>query len=88
MVKREPAEANRRAFLVVGVLSMPEFAGSLARQTGRPVMDKTGLACDFDFDLTWSSDQAVDSGGPSIFTALQELGLRLVSTKGFRLRLL
>jgi uncharacterized protein (TIGR03435 family) len=63
-------------------LSMKDFAGGLARQTGRPVVDKTGLAGEFDFDLTWSSDQAMDGSGPSIFTALQELGLRLVSTKG------
>lgn len=61
---------------------MVDFAGSLARQVGRPVVDKTGAAGVFDFDLTWSPDQAVDVGGPSIFTALQEIGLRLVSTKG------
>ena len=63
-------------------LSLPDFAASLARQTGRPVVDKTGLGGDFDFDLTWSADQAPDSGATSIFTVLQGLGLRLVSTKG------
>jgi uncharacterized protein (TIGR03435 family) len=60
-------------------ISVQDFALALRRQVGRPVADKTGL---FDFDLTWSSDQAPESAGPSIFTALQELGLRLVSTKG------
>jgi uncharacterized protein (TIGR03435 family) len=59
-----------------------DFALALRRQVGRPVADKTGLTGVFDFDLTWSSDQAPESAGPSIFTALQELGLRLVSTKG------
>lgn len=63
-------------------ISMQDFAGGLRRQVGRPVVDKTGLSGEFDFDLTWSSDQAADGAGPSIFTALQELGLRLVSTKG------
>ena len=63
-------------------ISIRDFAASLARQTGRPVVDQTGLPGEFDFDMTWSSDQAVDGSGPSIFTALQELGLRLVSTRG------
>jgi uncharacterized protein (TIGR03435 family) len=63
-------------------ISMRDFAGGLRRQLGRPVVDQTGLAGEFDFDLTWSSDQAVDGTGPSLFTALQQLGLRLVSTKG------
>jgi uncharacterized protein (TIGR03435 family) len=64
-------------------ISMRDFAGSLARQAGRPVVDHTGLiGDDFDFEMEWSADQAFDGTGPSIFTALQGLGLRLVSTKG------
>jgi len=63
-------------------ISMQDFAGTLRRQLGRTVVDKTGLKGDFDFDMTWSSDQAPEASGASIFTALQELGLRLVSTKG------
>lgn len=61
--------------------SMQDFAAALARQVGRPVIDKTGLTGEFDFNLEWSSDQAAEAG-PSVFTALQTLGLRLVSTKG------
>jgi uncharacterized protein (TIGR03435 family) len=63
-------------------ISMKDFAATLARQTGRPVVDHTGVAGEFDFDLTWSEDQTPDTAGPSVFTALQGLGLRLVSTKG------
>ena len=63
-------------------LSMSGLAASLARYLGRPVVDKTGIAGDFDFDLKWSSDQALDAPSPSIFAALQEIGLRLVSMKG------
>ncbi len=64
-------------------VSMPDFAASLTRQVGRPVLDKTGLAGNFDFDLKWSTEQAgMDVAGPSIFTALQGIGLRLVSGKG------
>jgi len=62
-------------------VSLADFAGTLARQLGRPVVDKTGLGGEFDIDLQWSSEQASDAG-PSVFTAVQTLGLRLVSTRG------
>lgn len=63
-------------------ISMKDFTAILARQIGRPVVDRTGLAGLFDFDLIWSVDQAADVTAPSIFAALQGLGLRLVSGKG------
>ena len=63
-------------------ISMQDLAGTLRRQLGRAVEDKTGLKGEFDFDMTWSSDLAPEASGASIFTALQELGLRLVSIKG------
>jgi bla regulator protein BlaR1 len=61
-------------------------------QTGRPVIDMTGLKDNYDFHLEWSPDtsqnalppggapnqQPMDAGGISIFTALQQqLGLKL-----------
>ena len=61
-------------------------------QTGRPVMDMTGLKDKYDFHLEWAPDtsqnslpadsganqQPADAGGISIFTALQQqLGLKL-----------
>ena len=61
---------------------MSDFAYSLRRQLGRPVTDKTGLTGEFDFDLTWSNEEAVDTTVPSLFSSLQGLGLRLVSVKG------
>lgn len=64
-------------------ISMEDFAWSLRRQLGRPVIDKTGLAGEFDFDLTWSSEQAAERDEPSVFTVLRQLGLRLVAMKGW-----
>jgi uncharacterized protein (TIGR03435 family) len=60
-------------------------------QTGRPVLDMTGLKGKYDFRLEWTPDTSfdpaladttanppADAGGISIFTALQQqLGLRL-----------
>lgn len=57
----------------------------LAKETGRPVVDNTGLTGKYDFllEYTPSSRIATDhSGRPSIFTALEEqLGLKLVPSK-------
>jgi len=63
-------------------ISMRDFAGNLTRHVGRTVVDNTGLKGDFDISLEWAADQTGEGASPSIFTALQELGLRLVSTKG------
>ena len=56
----------------------------LSRPVGRPVIDNTGLAGGFDYDLRWAPEQAApDAGMPSIFTALEEqLGLTLVPATG------
>jgi uncharacterized protein (TIGR03435 family) len=63
-------------------LSLNALAATLARYLERPVIDKTGIAGDYDFNLKWSSDQTLDTVNPSIFAALQQIGLRLVSRKG------
>ena len=69
-------------------VSMEMFARDfLARETGRSVTDKTGIAGDFDFTLDWSSDDAPGDGAipkfPPLFLAIQEqLGLKLDQTKG------
>jgi uncharacterized protein (TIGR03435 family) len=80
--------------LDVHAMGMVDFAGSLGLD--RPVIDKTGVAGIFDFHLEFVLDGATpgnpfgnhdpassgDGAAPSIFTAIQALGLRLESAKG------
>jgi uncharacterized protein (TIGR03435 family) len=78
---------GKRTFHAEG-FNMDELAASLAAILRQTVVDRTGDAGKYDFELSWmpdpgTSNNAVDSSGPSIFTALQEqLGLRLESQKG------
>jgi bla regulator protein blaR1 len=75
-------------------VDMATFAKFLSEgQTGRPVVDVTGLTAKYDFQLDWSPDtmqpalptdnaqnqQSADAGGISIYAALQQqLGLKLI----------
>jgi len=66
--------------------TMATLAQLLARYTGQPVVDKTGIEGAYDFQLRWSREEQNSEPGPdappSIFTALQEsLGLRLQAQK-------
>lgn len=64
-------------------VSMKDFAATMQRQVGRTIEDHTGLAGQYDVDLKWSTERAgIETAGPSVFTTLQEVGLRLVSAKG------
>ena len=78
---------------VVGVRgTMPQLAAELQRvETDRPVVDRTGLAGEFDFTMTATSEKPFfkgetpatgDDAPPVIFTAIQEqLGLKLEPVK-------
>jgi uncharacterized protein (TIGR03435 family) len=67
---------------------MPQLAGFLTNQAGRPVFDKTGIQGDFDllldFDVYEARNQPAppDYNKPSLAAALQEqLGLKLEPRK-------
>jgi uncharacterized protein (TIGR03435 family) len=72
---------------------MAQAAGMMVGQAGRPVVDRTGLTGNWQFELTFAQERpvgappeanipAADPNAPSFFTALQEqLGLKLESTK-------
>lgn len=74
--------------------SMSDFVSVLQRAVlDRPVLDKTGLPGRYDFNLEWAPDESQfngdipaapsDSPEPPFFTAIQQqLGLRLVATRG------
>jgi uncharacterized protein (TIGR03435 family) len=79
---------------ITGSIPMSVLANLLTRPAGGPVTDNTGLTARYDIDLKWTPDEvgtqphapnvtaAPDpTGGPSIFTAIQELGLRLEPKK-------
>jgi uncharacterized protein (TIGR03435 family) len=81
----QPAMGMRPNKLVGRKMEIRDLAFMLVMITHRPVIDRTGLAGQFNFDLDFApfdSDVAADSGAPSLFTAIQEqLGLRLDTTK-------
>jgi uncharacterized protein (TIGR03435 family) len=74
-------------------MSMARFAERLSRVADRPVVDATGVAGAFDFELKWTPDSTrakpAESSGPqmadlppSLFTAIEEqLGLKLEPRK-------
>ncbi|HLJ46394.1 MAG TPA: TIGR03435 family protein [Bryobacteraceae bacterium] len=54
-----------RGMIEANGASMETLAGQLARNLGRPVIDKTGLAGSYDVKLEWTPDeQAAGPGGP------------------------
>jgi uncharacterized protein (TIGR03435 family) len=77
--------SDRGIQLTAQNISMASLASSLEGQVHRPVIDRTGLAGNYDVAMKWSSDtlpSAEAISGPSLFTALQEqLGLKLRPSK-------
>ena len=66
-------------------VTMADITRWLSRQTGRTVLDKTGLTGKYDFTLKWNADdsETAGDGGLSIYAAVQQqLGLKLDSGKG------
>jgi uncharacterized protein (TIGR03435 family) len=58
--------------------SLDGLSSLLSHPTGRPVVDKTGIAGEYDINLHYAPEDGTDSTLPSLFTAVQEqLGLKL-----------
>lgn len=74
---------------VQGYNSLGLLAEELAKEVGRPVIDKTGISGRYDLKVRWTPDGMTAAGSsaadapPSIFTALEEqLDLKLKPGKG------
>jgi bla regulator protein BlaR1 len=78
-----------------GKVPMAEFVRVLSLMLGRTVTDQTEFSPTFDVDLQFRADDTIagfpppppeaipaETASPSIFSAVQQLGLRLESTKG------
>ena len=64
--------------LLLKNIPVSTFATSLRGTAGRPVVDKTGVTGNYDFELTYAKDGDTDSPLPSFFAALEEkYGLKL-----------
>jgi uncharacterized protein (TIGR03435 family) len=83
--------SDRRGEISAEGIPMGFLAKDLSSYIDRDVIDETGLAGKYDFNLAWNADDlasssqssAVTDGPPSIFTAIQEqLGLKLLPGKG------
>lgn len=82
-----PKDPNLHVTLTVKNRPMREFVTYLSHMMNRPVLDRTGLAGEFDFGIDYEMDPDAPPGnpamvGPSMFTAFQDqLGLKLESTR-------
>jgi len=61
---------------------MPDLAQRLSRYLGRPVLDRTGLMGSFDFRTEYHSDELRPDVVTMILASVQDLGLKLESSKG------
>ncbi len=80
-MRRMPDQSNN---LIGRKVEIRDLAFLLLMTTRRPVVDRTGLTGEFNFDLAFApfDDSSAETTGPSLFTALPEqLGLRLDTTK-------
>jgi uncharacterized protein (TIGR03435 family) len=78
-----PPEDRACGIIAMGSAPMPQIAGALGANVGRPVVDRTGLRETYYFDLKWARDTSPDSPLPSLPTALREqFGLELKPDTG------
>lgn len=79
---------SRPAHVAARAMEFSTFVTSLSSWVDRVVLDRSGLAGKFDWDLQWTPGQLTPDTaglpGLSLFTALREhFGLRLESERGF-----
>jgi len=58
-------------------ISMKQLAATLQGYIGDAVTDATGLTGLFDLNLDFTIDESLSSDGPTVFEAVQRVGLKL-----------
>jgi uncharacterized protein (TIGR03435 family) len=74
--------SERPDFLIGQNASMARLATRLSQLFQRPVLDQTGLNGAFDFRFEYAASLSDSTDGPSLSTAIQELGLKLMPARG------
>jgi uncharacterized protein (TIGR03435 family) len=74
---------NIRSSEISGVaIPFGHFVSILAAQLGYPIINQTGLSGKYDLTLKYVRDDSPDFGVPSVFAALEDLGLKLETRRG------
>jgi uncharacterized protein (TIGR03435 family) len=74
---------NIRATEISGVaIPFGHFVAVLGAQLGSPITNQTGLSDKYDLTLKYVRDDSPGSEGPSVFAALEDLGLKLETRTG------
>jgi len=80
--RRTDPNGNVSSILVVRKSSMATLVEILPNILRRPVLDRTGLDGEVNFDVVFAREDRSDETGASLFTALQEqVGLKLEAAK-------
>lgn len=77
----EASTSSSRGRIEAKATTLRAFAERLGRQMDYPVIDRTGVEGIYNFSVEWSPEENKPDNRPSIFTALQQLGLRLTTEK-------
>lgn len=70
--------------IILQGMPVADLANSLTNETGRIIVDRTGLTGNYNLTLKWTPSKwsTADDSAPSVYTALDEqLGLKLVPAK-------
>ena len=73
--------AGRPDFLSGENATMDVLAKRISDMLGRPVVNRTGVQGAFDFKFEYVQGMEDAAEGPSLMTAVQEIGLKLVASK-------
>ena len=81
--QNQKEHVNIRATEISGVaIPFDHFVSILAAQLGYPITNQTGLSGKYDIALNYTRDDSRDAGAPSVFAALEDLGLKLETRRG------